>query len=764
MKFIIRMFYLPLLFTSLLASQTDQMFSKHYCSPSTDSLITSIVAEINMDSIRSHIQSLQDFKTRMTLAPNKDSVVNWLVNKFKSFGLTDVEIDTSTSTFPVWPFGKDRVPNLQKNVVATLKGTVYPNDVFVIGGHYDSHNSIEDPMISAPGADDNASGVSSVLECARTIMENGYKPNATIKFVAYDGEEGGSPSGSDCFAKKILGEGKQVILSITSDVIANSTQPLSNSLVSIFYAPSDYPLYINHAKSAAPSVSVLSLYVSPDRVGNDNEEFGRNKIPTIDFMEGDFSRFWHTSNDLVENLNMEYCTEVVKITCATLISAIESNVLPKPIYRFTAEPKLHSIELNLSTYTNGGVRDGFNLYRGLTQQGEKTKINTGVIKDTSYIDNTTQDGIYYFYEAKTVDSLDRETIYNKTAWARAISLDQGILVVDETKDGTGVIANPTDEQVDTFYTQLLSNFNKKDWDVIKDGDVTLSDLGAFSTVFWHGNDDANLLAFKSIEAIKKYLAFGGKLVFDSYLPLKSLTGNSLYKVDYKAGDLMYDVFKIKGVERKFNSFFLRAKPIDSIYSLLEVDTTKTKSNYNFHINNIESISAAPGAKEIYTYDTRYDSATTQGSMKGMPVGVEYLGNDYKIITLSFPLYYMKQDQAQALVQDIMLNKFNEVTAVENEEVKVFPNEYFLSQSYPNPFNPTTTINYSLPFIRSGNNVFVELKIFDVLGREISTIVNEKKNAGSYQVEFNAHNLPSGIYLYRLSAGNFVSTKKMILMK
>jgi len=758
------MFYLHLLFAGLLVSQNDHVFSKHYNSPSTDSLITSLVSEINMDSIRSHIQSLQDFKTRMTLAPNKDSVVNWLVNKFKSFGLTDVEIDTSTSTFPVWPFGEDRVPNLQKNVVATLKGTVYPNDVFVIGGHYDSHNNIEDPMISAPGADDNASGVSSVLECARTIMKNGYKPNATIKFVAYDGEEGGSPSGSDCFAKKILGEGKQVILSITSDVIANSTQPLSNSLVSIFYTPSDYPLYINLAKSAAPSVSVLSLDVSPDRVGNDNEEFGRNKIPTIDFMEEEFSRFWHTSNDLVENLNMEYCTEVVKITCATLISAIESNVLPKPIYKFTAQPKLHSIELNLSTYTNGGIQYGFNLYRGLTQQGEKTKINSEVIKDTSYIDNTTQDGIYYFYEAKTVDSSGIETNYNKTAWARAISLDQGVLVVDETVDGTGVIGYPSDEQVDSFYTQLLPNFNKRDYDVTKDGDITLSDLGAFSTVLWHGNDYSNLLAYKNIEDIKKYLAFGGKLLLDSYVPSKTLTGNLLYKVDYSPGDLMYDVFKIKGVERKPNTFFFGAQPLDPTYNLLEVDTTKTKSNYNFHINTIESISAAPGAKAIYTYNTRYDSATTQGSMKGMPVGVEYLGADYKVITLSFPLYYMTQEQAQALVQDIMLNKFNEVTAVKSEDVKILPTEYFLYQNYPNPFNPITKIKFSIPSSESVNYVFVQLKVFDILGKEISTLVNEKKNAGSYQVEFNSHNLPTGVYLYRLSAGNFVSTMKMILMK
>ena len=83
----------------------------------------------------------------------------------------------------------------------------------------------------------------------------------------------------------------------------------------------------------------------------------------------------------------------------------------------------------------------------------------------------------------------------------------------------------------------------------------------------------------------------------------------------------------------------------------------------------------------------------------------------------------------------------------------------LSQNYPNPFNPSTKIKYSIP---QSSNVII--KVFDVLGNEIETIVNEEKSAGEYEVEFNAVNLPSGIYFYKLHAGNFVETKKMILLK
>ena len=83
----------------------------------------------------------------------------------------------------------------------------------------------------------------------------------------------------------------------------------------------------------------------------------------------------------------------------------------------------------------------------------------------------------------------------------------------------------------------------------------------------------------------------------------------------------------------------------------------------------------------------------------------------------------------------------------------------LHQAYPNPFNPSTTIKYQVPDIS-----FVTLKVFDVLGSEKIILVNEEKEAGSYSVEFNATTLPSGIYFYRLQAGDFVETKKMVLMK
>jgi len=95
----------------------------------------------------------------------------------------------------------------------------------------------------------------------------------------------------------------------------------------------------------------------------------------------------------------------------------------------------------------------------------------------------------------------------------------------------------------------------------------------------------------------------------------------------------------------------------------------------------------------------------------------------------------------------------------DSETNQVPQQYVLHQNHPNPFNPSTKIKYSVP--QSSNIV---IKVFNILGKEIETLVNEEKPIGNYEIEFNTTQLPSGVYLYSLTAGNFVEIKKMILMK
>jgi hypothetical protein len=99
-----------------------------------------------------------------------------------------------------------------------------------------------------------------------------------------------------------------------------------------------------------------------------------------------------------------------------------------------------------------------------------------------------------------------------------------------------------------------------------------------------------------------------------------------------------------------------------------------------------------------------------------------------------------------------------IVSLVNEE-GIVPEGYTLKQNYPNPFNPLTTISFSIP-----SSAFTSLKVYDILGNEVATLLNEEKQAGNYEIQFDASALKSGVYLYRLNAGNFSEMKKMILLK
>ncbi|RMD88645.1 MAG: T9SS C-terminal target domain-containing protein [Calditrichaeota bacterium] len=100
-----------------------------------------------------------------------------------------------------------------------------------------------------------------------------------------------------------------------------------------------------------------------------------------------------------------------------------------------------------------------------------------------------------------------------------------------------------------------------------------------------------------------------------------------------------------------------------------------------------------------------------------------------------------------------------ITSVEQIATETIPTEFRLDQNYPNPFNPSTTIRFALP-----KRSHVSLKLYDLLGREVATLVDEEHEPGEYKVVFEAHGLPSGVYFYRIEAEGFVKTRKLMLLK
>ena len=119
------------------------------------------------------------------------------------------------------------------------------------------------------------------------------------------------------------------------------------------------------------------------------------------------------------------------------------------------------------------------------------------------------------------------------------------------------------------------------------------------------------------------------------------------------------------------------------------------------------------------------------------------------------------------IDDVEIFSFSDEALSVNDNLEV-PKEYLLSQNYPNPFNPSTKIIYSIPFALGLKHASplqnTVLKVYDILGREITTLVNKVQSAGNYEVVFDGKELPSGIYFYRIQSGNFTNSKKMLLLK
>ncbi len=134
------------------------------------------------------------------------------------------------------------------------------------------------------------------------------------------------------------------------------------------------------------------------------------------------------------------------------------------------------------------------------------------------------------------------------------------------------------------------------------------------------------------------------------------------------------------------------------------------------------------------------------------------GTTTELQTYSFSDNNLDAGKYQYRLKQIDFNGSFEYSNIINLEI-ISPNKFSLEQNYPNPFNPTTNIQYTM-----GSKQFVSLKVYDVLGNEIATLVNEEKSAGNYKVEFSNKNISSGIYFYVLQAGSFIETKKMILLQ
>ena len=189
---------------------------------------------------------------------------------------------------------------------------------------------------------------------------------------------------------------------------------------------------------------------------------------------------------------------------------------------------------------------------------------------------------------------------------------------------------------------------------------------------------------------------------------------------------------------------------------VEFDSTLVSTSSSSQIYIANSSSAQLNIDSITISDPRFTSDGNTASIESYSfrkIQVEFNPDSIKNYNATLTVY------SNGGIKNILLTGIGKDNSVNVEDDVSLPIAFTLEQNYPNPFNPSTRISWQSPV-----SSWQTLKVYDVLGTEIATLVNEFRNAGSYEIDFDASNIPSGVYFYRLQTGNFVSTRKMILLK
>lgn len=265
-----------------------------------------------------------------------------------------------------------------------------------------------------------------------------------------------------------------------------------------------------------------------------------------------------------------------------------------------------------------------------------------------------------------------------------------------------------------------------------------------------------------------------------YIPVGTPSGTTVFSDDASS----FANWTAGGTAATWNTTTVQSHTPPSSFSESPVGNYGNGVDLNMTLTNPINVSASPVVSlsfyHMYAVENTYDYAMVEVSSNNgntwQPV-VEYTGtlSSWTQQTLDITRYANRSTQMKVrfrvvsdpsttadgwYVDDIVINTYcvSGLTGISNNNTGV-PQVFALEQNYPNPFNPSTSIKYQIP-----KQAIVSIKVFDILGREVATLVNEKKDAGFYEVNFDASNFASGMYFYKITAGEFVSTKKMALIK
>ena len=594
------------------------------------------------------------------------------------------------------------------NVLAKKTGTKYPNQYVIICAHYDDMPT----GTTAPGADDNASGTIAVLEAAR-LLANVNLPY-TILFAAWDEEERGL-FGSQAYADTAYNRGDSIIAVLNFDMIA-------------YDGNLDGALDVNTNSASTPLANdfaqIVSLY-QPTLVpqvttslngGSDHQSFQARGYKAILSIEdnSDFTPYYHTVNDTYASLNKPYFLKMVKAGVAALVTIagdFKITILHSP---------LASGPITTPRTVTTLIKSSMKIATGVNQPRLYYSLNNGAYNylNSSYINQDT----FKF-------TIPGQPMGTNVKYYIAAQDSAGSLVATLPAGGSGLNPPGTTAPPTKFEYQVANVYE------VTVGTGTTASNFPFTTYWMDGRT--------------QYLYLGSEI----NLGTKNITQIGFDVISADPGAM--NNFKVSFQNTTMTSL---GGYVTTGWTTCYNPASYTVPGTGWRMISLTTPFYYTGGNLLVEVCYDNSSYTQYSTVNSTPAPGMFWGRYGDLssasgcATSTWSSTTAPPGRANTRFQMVP------VTGISNNENGI-PKTFELSQNYPNPFNPVTKIQYAVP--KAG---FVSIKVYDLLGREVSSIVNGNLEAGYYIYDFDASALSSGVYIYRMTSGSFEKTMRMVVVK
>jgi len=379
---------------------------------------------------------------------------------------------------------------------------------------------------------------------------------------------------------------------------------------------------------------------------DDNEWVSTEEsFATIDFASPDSINFHTFEVKAIDNDGGEDDTPAQRSICTRQTAFPETKLLSGPPQDKSVFILADTTEIwqGIEFVLSGEDSDGTVIAYEYAIDDSTTWIRTE--NSTIYIFGALTNGTHLFY-ARAIDNaagIDPTPIRHNFI-VIAATLEETILIIDESRDGTGSAASPNDQMIDDFYRNILSNFECEEYDLKAQGGLDAGTFAAFDLIVWHDDERSENLLKTYIEEVESYLQIGGKIFISGWRTME--TADDIVSEDYiySNTDFGYIYFQLESFKYTTEKEFCGARG-ENGYPDLTTDAGKMLSSYEGKLNYCGALIPFDMANQILTFDSFSDDPT----LEGKPCAVKFFSDSYRAIALGFPLYVINELEAKSFM-------------------------------------------------------------------------------------------------------------------